>query len=194
LVIQMDWLIEIHVQHIYMDLFNFILIFDCILIFWLYILYTRGCSTYDQFLIRGSLLTNNLMSPGFLQSRLQVAYGKSNGLYKWQILSDMFHTNRQPILDTLILTTVCTVYLNWNNGLRRVWPVGRDCLFLLGTWSYLWYIQNSVFALFSNLYFLQNWDWWLFAIWLYIELLTLYWSFDFILNILLQFQHQLLLS
>jgi hypothetical protein len=28
--------------------------------------YTRACSTYDQFLIRGSLLTKKLMSQGFL--------------------------------------------------------------------------------------------------------------------------------
>jgi hypothetical protein len=31
-------------------------------------------------------------------------------------------------------------------GARRVWPVGRGCLLLHGTWSHLWYIQRSVYA------------------------------------------------
>jgi hypothetical protein len=44
------------------------------------------------------------------------------------------------------------------------WQVDRGCL-LLGTWSHIWYIQRSVFAPFSNFYFLQDlWDWWLFVI------------------------------
>jgi hypothetical protein len=43
--------------------------------------YARACSTYDQFLIRGSLLTNKLMSKGFLKSCLQAAYRKFYGRY-----------------------------------------------------------------------------------------------------------------
>jgi hypothetical protein len=31
-----------------------------------------------------------------------------------QMLSDMFHTNRSAVLDTLILTTVLNVYLKWH--------------------------------------------------------------------------------
>jgi hypothetical protein len=44
--------------------------------------------------------------------------------------------------------------------------VGNNtCLLLLGTWSHLWYIQRPLFALFSNLYFLQVlWDWLLYVI------------------------------
>jgi hypothetical protein len=38
--------------------------------------YARACSTYDQFLVRGSLLTNKLMSQGFQLSRLQAAFRK----------------------------------------------------------------------------------------------------------------------
>jgi hypothetical protein len=34
--------------------------------------YARACSTYDQFLIRGSLLTNKLMSQEFKGSFLQI--------------------------------------------------------------------------------------------------------------------------
>jgi hypothetical protein len=66
--------------------------------------YARGCSTYDQFLVRGSLLTNKLMSQGFQQSRLRAAfrkfYGQYNGLiypynlFWGHVLFDMFHIDR----------------------------------------------------------------------------------------------------
>jgi hypothetical protein len=49
-----------------------------------------------------------------------------------------------------------TVYLNWNYGSRRVWPIDRGCFLLLGTWSYVWYIHSSVFAQFSNMGCLQD--------------------------------------
>jgi hypothetical protein len=32
------------------------------------------------------------------------------------MLSDVFHNNRQAVLDTLILITVCTVYLTENRA------------------------------------------------------------------------------
>jgi hypothetical protein len=41
----------------------------------------RACSTYNHFLIRGSLLTNTLISQGFLQSRSQAAFCKFYGSY-----------------------------------------------------------------------------------------------------------------
>jgi hypothetical protein len=66
--------------------------------------YARACSTYDQFLVRGSLLTNKLMSQGFQMSRLQAAfrnfYGRYNdliypyNLFLGHMLSDMIHNNR----------------------------------------------------------------------------------------------------
>ena len=66
--------------------------------------YARACSTYDQFLVRGNLLTNKLMSQGFQLSRLQAAFRKFYGRYNdlicsynlslGHMLSDMFHTNR----------------------------------------------------------------------------------------------------
>jgi hypothetical protein len=66
--------------------------------------YARACSTYDQFLVRGSLLTNKLMSQGFQLSHLQAAFRKFYDRYNDLIspynlslrhmLSDMFHTNR----------------------------------------------------------------------------------------------------
>jgi hypothetical protein len=43
--------------------------------------YARAYSTYDQFLIRGSVLTNKLMSQRFLQFRLQAAFSKFYGCY-----------------------------------------------------------------------------------------------------------------
>jgi hypothetical protein len=60
-----------------------------------------------------------------------------------------------PDLDALILATDCSVYLILNHWFwllflhlkwcaRRSWPVNKGCLFLLGTWSYIWYIQMSV--------------------------------------------------
>jgi hypothetical protein len=59
---------------------------------------------------------------------------------------------RLPNLDTLILTT--DFREKW--GSRRVRPVNRGCLLPLGTWTHLWYIQRFLFALFSDLYFLQD--------------------------------------
>jgi hypothetical protein len=59
------------------------------------------------------------------------------------------------LIWTLILTTDF-----W--GSEQMWPVFREYLLLLDTWSHLWYIQRSMFALFSNIYSL--WDWWLFVI------------------------------
>jgi hypothetical protein len=66
--------------------------------------YARACSTYDQFFVRGSLLTNTLMSQGFQQSRLLAAFCKFYGRYNNllypnnlssdRMLFDMFHTNR----------------------------------------------------------------------------------------------------
>jgi hypothetical protein len=66
--------------------------------------YARACSTYDQFLFRGNLLTDKLMSQGFQLHRLQAAFCKFDGRYNdlicpynlsvCHMLSDMFHTNR----------------------------------------------------------------------------------------------------
>jgi hypothetical protein len=67
---------------------------------------------------------------------------------------DAFHPSRSAVLDTLILMTVWTVYLDWNYGSRRLWLVDRGLLFILGTWSLIWIIQKSVSALFSDLYLL----------------------------------------
>jgi hypothetical protein len=41
------------------------------------------------------------------------------------------------------LATGNLVYLISNKGARRVWPVSRGCLLLLGTWSYLCIFQRS---------------------------------------------------
>jgi hypothetical protein len=43
--------------------------------------YSRACLMYDQFLIRGSLLTNKLMSQEFQLSRLQAAFRNFFGRY-----------------------------------------------------------------------------------------------------------------
>jgi hypothetical protein len=66
--------------------------------------YARACLTFDQSLVRGSLLTNKLISQGFQLSYLKVAFYKFYGRYSnlicpynlsWgHMQSDMFHTNR----------------------------------------------------------------------------------------------------
>jgi hypothetical protein len=66
--------------------------------------YARACSAYDQFLLRGNLLTKKLMSQWFQMSRLQAVFRKFYGRYNVLIysynlslghkLSDMFHNNR----------------------------------------------------------------------------------------------------
>jgi hypothetical protein len=43
--------------------------------------FARACSTFNQFLIRRSLLTKKFMSQGFLQSRLRAAFRKLYGRY-----------------------------------------------------------------------------------------------------------------
>jgi hypothetical protein len=80
--------------------------------------YARACLTYDQFLVRGSLLTNKLMSQEFQHSRFPAAFCKFYRRYNdlicqynlslGHMLSDMFHINRFAVLGTLILTTVRT--------------------------------------------------------------------------------------
>ena len=65
--------------------------------------YARACSTYEQLLNRGRLLTYKLIIQGFLESRLMSAFRKFYGRYNdlihnYQLslshmLSDIFHTN-----------------------------------------------------------------------------------------------------
>jgi hypothetical protein len=43
--------------------------------------YARACSTYNHFLVQGSLLINKLTSQGFQLSRLQAAFRKFHGRY-----------------------------------------------------------------------------------------------------------------
>jgi hypothetical protein len=43
--------------------------------------YARACSVYNQFLLRGILLTNKLMSQGFQLARLPAAFRKFYGRY-----------------------------------------------------------------------------------------------------------------
>jgi hypothetical protein len=45
--------------------------------------------------------------------------------------------------DSLILTTDYSIYLIWIYDSVWVRPVNRGCLFLIGTWSLLWFIKGS---------------------------------------------------
>jgi hypothetical protein len=81
-------------------------------------------------------------------------------------------------LGVLILRTDCSIFLIWTHEIWLLiffpFEMGHTagatcqhgCLLLLSTWSHLSYIQRSVFAPFSNLYF---WDWSLFVIYIYIS-------------------------
>ena len=44
------------------------------------------------------------------------------------------------------------LFVSLENDTQRVWPINRGCLLLPGTWSYLLYIQGSVYAMHSFLY------------------------------------------
>jgi hypothetical protein len=76
--------------------------------------YARACSTYHQFLNRDSLMTNKLMSQGFLSCRLQAAFRNVTVIttIKFANIQPFFRTNAvwcvsyQSLIDTLILTTV----------------------------------------------------------------------------------------
>jgi hypothetical protein len=65
------------------------------------ICYAKACSAYDQFLLRGNLLTKKLMSQGLQMARLQAPFRKFYGRYNdlvypynlslGHMLSVMFH-------------------------------------------------------------------------------------------------------
>ena len=73
--------------------------------------YARACSTYEQFLKRGKLLTSKLTKQEYQQSHLKSSFRKFNGRYNdlvskynlslSQMLTDVFHTNCQSIIYTL---------------------------------------------------------------------------------------------
>jgi hypothetical protein len=97
--------------------------------------YARACWKHDQ-----------VMSQGFLQSRLQAVffcnfYGRYNDLvcqYNLplgqigQMLSDVFYISRQAFFDALILTTVRTIYpkckFRAHGGCGRSTEVPRDLI------------------------------------------------------------------
>jgi hypothetical protein len=76
--------------------------------------YARACSTCEQILNRGRLLTDKLIIEGFLQYRLMSAFSKIYSYYNDLIpiyklslshmLCDIFHSNRKTTLGTLTLT------------------------------------------------------------------------------------------
>jgi hypothetical protein len=83
-----------------------------------------------------------LMLQGYNES-FSKFYGSYNDLvcnYKLSLahmLNDLVHSLCYTVISILALTTGNLVYLNSTKGARRVWPVSRECLLLLGTWFYL---------------------------------------------------------
>jgi hypothetical protein len=96
------------------------------------------------------------MSQGFRQSHLQAAFIKFYGRYNNLNLPIQFFVGPHAVwyvsyqslivLDTLILTTVRTIYLTWKWGSGQVWLVDWGCLLLHGTWSHGGYMQRSMYA------------------------------------------------
>jgi hypothetical protein len=94
------------------------------------------------------------MLQGYNESRLKSWFRKFYGRYImtlfaitnyhcptfWMMCFVQF-INDIPIL---VLTTCNPLYLILTKGSRRVWPVSRGCLLLLGTWSYLSICRRSV--------------------------------------------------
>ena len=77
--------------------------------------YARACSAYDQFLVRGSLLTKKLMSQGFQMSRLQAAFQNfmvvttilfTHTTFLWATCCLICFITIVKLFFTLILTTV----------------------------------------------------------------------------------------
>jgi hypothetical protein len=84
--------------------------------------YARACSAYDQFLVRGNLLTNKLMSQGFQMSRLQAAFCKFYGRY-----NDLIHPYNLSLGHML-----SDIFQN-NLNLEKGFTAGVGCLLLHGT-------------------------------------------------------------
>jgi hypothetical protein len=83
------------------------------------------------------------MLQGYNESRLKSSFRKFYDRYNdivcyyklslVQMLDGLFHTICETVIPILALATGNPVYLNSTNGARRVWPVSRRCLLLLGT-------------------------------------------------------------
>ena len=81
--------------------------------------YAWACSKYDQILIQCSLLTNKLMSQGFLQSRLQTAF------------TQMLRSLQQSSLPLQLSFKPNAVWCVWYQSLSRSWYT---------SWSWLWFV------------------------------------------------------
>jgi hypothetical protein len=76
--------------------------------------YAWACSKYDQILIQCSLLTNKLMSHGFLQSRLQTAF------------TQMLRSLQRSSLPLQLSFKPNAVWCVWYQSLSRSWYTDLD--------------------------------------------------------------------
>jgi hypothetical protein len=100
-------------------------------------------SLYKQVLVRGKLWAYKLVSQGFQLSRLQAAFRNFMVVITILFVHTTFLWATCCLLSFIPIVMPFLTHWSW---LRRVWPVNRGCLLLLGTWSHLWYIQRSVYA------------------------------------------------
>jgi hypothetical protein len=136
--------------------------------------YAKAYLTYDQFLVRGSLLTNKLMSQGFLQSRLQATFRKFYVRY-----NDLVCPYNLPLDHMLSDVSYQSLSCSWHTdldyysyrlpnleiGLTAGVTFGEGMLVpsrhLIPSLIY----SEVLVCPFSDLYFLKDfWDWLLFVI------------------------------
>jgi hypothetical protein len=91
---------------------------------------------WNAMLSRGGLLIDKLMLQGFLQPRLMSAFGKFYGRYNDLIQNYKLSFSHMMSDDSAFMEL----------GSRRMWPVYRGCLLLLGIWSHIRLVRGSVLA------------------------------------------------
>jgi hypothetical protein len=136
--------------------------------------YARACSTYDQFLIRGNLLTNKLRSQGFQQNRLQTSSANFVSLQRsslplqpsfwphavwcvsYQSLSRSWHTDQDynsyhlPGLETR-LTSVVTCRQGILTPPGHLIPCTSD-IFRGPCLPILWFVFRLLFVIYAISY------------------------------------------
>jgi hypothetical protein len=100
----------------------------------------------------GKRTTNRMVSISFLTYVAIFLHHLHNYNYKLSLSHMLSLTFLIPIVrpctipGTLTLTADNSAFMIIELGSRRVWPVDRGCLLLLGTWSHLRNIRGSVLA------------------------------------------------
>ena len=135
-------------------------------------------------------MTSKLMKQEYQQSRLKSSFRKFYESIQWpcQQIQFIIESNADwrfsyqllvHYLYTELTTDFFRYFLIMTTSTRRVWPVGRGCSLLHGTWSHLWCFGGPC-LLCSYFVYLFNgrWDWILFVISISF-IYTLFWVVKF---------------